>query len=138
MGNAAPPVSVGVDVAKHRLAIHLRPSGERPTNDHGDEEETAALVGRLVALAPTLVVLEGRTAAPFDGGPKVRLAAALAENAFVRGKHQGHADIGRRDRATVDRDRQDDQAACLPAPPGAWTFSRRVTMFHITPPRGSR
>jgi transposase len=67
----AAPVFVGVDVAKHRLDIHLRPSGESFTVDH-DDENVAALVERLVALAPALVVLEA------TGGMEVRLAAALA------------------------------------------------------------
>jgi transposase len=65
------PVFVGIDVAKRRLDVHLRPSGEGFTIDH-DEERVAALVGRLAALAPTLVVLEA------TGGLEVRLAAALA------------------------------------------------------------
>src|SRR4051794_9907077 len=66
-----PPTFVGIDVSKHRLDIHLRPSGEGFTIDHG-EEEVAALVARLVALAPALVVLEA------TGGLEVGLAAALA------------------------------------------------------------
>jgi len=65
------PTFVGVDVAKHRLDVHLRPSGEHFTVDH-DEEGVAALVERLAALAPALVVLEA------TGGLEVRLAAALA------------------------------------------------------------
>ena len=48
-----PLTFVGIDVSKHRLDIHLRPSGEGFTVDHG-EEEVAALVARLVALAPAL------------------------------------------------------------------------------------
>jgi len=67
----AAPVFVGIDVAKHRLDIHLRPSGESLTIDH-DDENVAALVERLAALAPALVVLEA------SGGMEVRLAAALA------------------------------------------------------------
>jgi transposase len=67
----AAPVFVGVDVAKHRLDIHLRPSGESLTIDH-DDENVAALVERLAALAPTLVVLEA------SGGMEVRRAVALA------------------------------------------------------------
>src|SRR5689334_6685357 len=66
-----PPTFVGVDVAKDRLDVHARPSGESLTVDH-DEEGVAALVERLAALAPTLVVLEA------TGGMEVRLAAALA------------------------------------------------------------
>jgi transposase len=67
----AAPVFVGVDVAKHRLDIHLRPSGESFTVAH-DDENAAALVERLAALAPALIVLEA------TGGLEVRLAAALA------------------------------------------------------------
>jgi transposase len=65
------PVFVGIDIAKHRLDVHLRPSGEGFTIDH-DEGRVAALVERLAALAPTLVVLEA------TGGMEVRPAAALA------------------------------------------------------------
>ena len=54
------PTSIGIDVAKHRLDVHLRPSGEHLTVSH-DEEGVAALV-----------VLEA------TGGLEVRLAAALA------------------------------------------------------------
>src|SRR3954453_11285790 len=66
-----PLTFVGIDVSKHRLDIHLRPSGEGFTRDPG-EEEAPALVARLVALAPALVVLEA------TGGLEVGLAAALA------------------------------------------------------------
>src|SRR3954471_8695147 len=65
------PTFVGIDVSKHRLDVHLRPSGEHFTVSH-DEAGVAALVERLAALAPTLVVLEA------TGGMEVRLAAALA------------------------------------------------------------
>jgi transposase len=65
------PTFVGIDVAKHRLDVHLRPSGESLAIDHGEDEITA-LIERLVALEPTLVVLEA------TGGLEVRLAAALA------------------------------------------------------------
>jgi transposase len=65
------PTFVGIDVAKHRLDVHLRPSGESFTIDYS-EEEVAALVERLLPLEPTLVVLEA------TGGLEVRLAAALA------------------------------------------------------------
>src|SRR3954451_13721088 len=65
------PTFVGIDVAKHRLEVHLRPSGESFTINHG-EEELAALVERLGALEPALIVLEA------TGGLEVRLAAALA------------------------------------------------------------
>jgi transposase len=66
-----PPTFVGVDVSKHRLDVHLRPSGEHFTVSH-DEAGVAALVERLAALAPTLVVLEA------TGGMEVAPAAALA------------------------------------------------------------
>src|SRR3954454_2986576 len=69
------PVFVGIDVAKHRLEVHLRPSGESFTINHGEEEVTA-LVERLGALEPTLIVLEA------TGGLEVRLAAALAAAAL--------------------------------------------------------
>ena len=65
------PTFVGIDVAKHRLDVHLRPSGESFAIDYG-EEEVVALIERLVALAPALIVLEA------TGGMEVRLAAALA------------------------------------------------------------
>src|SRR3954452_19437443 len=65
------PTFVGIDVSKHRLDIHSRPSGESFAIGH-DDEGVAALVERLAALAPTLVVLEA------TGGLEVRLAAALA------------------------------------------------------------
>src|SRR3954447_19221483 len=71
------PTFVGIDVAKHRLDVHLRPSGESFTIDY-DEEEVAALVERLGALEPTLIVLEA------TGGLEVRLAAALAAAALLR------------------------------------------------------
>src|SRR3954447_26276365 len=63
------PVFVGIDVSKRRLDLHLRPAGESFTIDYR-EEEVAALVERLVALEPTLIVLEA------TGGLEVRLAAA--------------------------------------------------------------
>jgi transposase len=65
------PTFVGIDVSKRRLDIHSRPSGECFAVDYG-EENVAALVERLAALAPALVVLEA------TGGLEVRLAAALA------------------------------------------------------------
>src|SRR4051794_41362672 len=65
------PTFVGIDVSKHRLDIHSRPSGESFTIGH-DDEGVAALVERLAALAPTLVVLEA------TGGMEGRPAAAPA------------------------------------------------------------
>ena len=66
-----PPTFVGIDVSKHRLDVHLRPSGEHFTVSH-DEAGVAALVERLAPLAPALVVLEA------TGGMEVAPAAALA------------------------------------------------------------
>jgi len=71
MDKAPAPTFVGIDVSKLRLDVHLRPSGERFVTDH-DDEGVAALVGRLAALGPALVVLEA------TGGMEVRPAAALA------------------------------------------------------------
>lgn len=51
------PTFVGIDVAKHRLDIHLRLSGERFAIDDG-KESVAALIERLAALTPALIVLE--------------------------------------------------------------------------------
>src|SRR3954469_9411426 len=65
------PTFVGIDVSKRRLDLHLRPAGESFTIDYS-EEEVAALVERLAALEPVLIVLEA------TGGLEVRLAAALA------------------------------------------------------------
>jgi transposase len=44
MDKAPPPTFVGIDVAKHSLDIHLRPSGESFAFGH-DDESVAALVG---------------------------------------------------------------------------------------------
>jgi transposase len=77
-----PPTFVGIDVSKHRLDVHLRPSGEHFTVSHDEAGVAAlverlaalapALVERLAALAPALVVLEA------TGGLEVAPAAALA------------------------------------------------------------
>src|SRR3569623_841685 len=45
------PTFVGIDVSKHRLDVHLRPSGESSAIHH-DDEGVAGLVARLAALAP--------------------------------------------------------------------------------------
>src|SRR4051812_25252524 len=65
-------VFVGIDVAKHRLDVHLRPSGESFTINHGEEEVAALVERRLLPLEPALIVLEA------TGGLEVRPAAALA------------------------------------------------------------
>jgi transposase len=61
---------VGIDVAKAQFDVAVRPCGEQWTAAH-DEAGIATLVGRLVALAPALVVLEA------TGGREVGLVAAL-------------------------------------------------------------
>ncbi len=48
---------VGIDVSKDYLDVCERPSGEASRVKNTDEE-IGALVARLVALAPTLVVVE--------------------------------------------------------------------------------
>ena len=61
---------VGIDVAKDRLDVHLRPSGESFAVAR-DGEALAALVERLQALAPALVVMEA------TGGYETVVASAL-------------------------------------------------------------
>lgn len=62
---------VGIDVAKDRLDVHIRPSGEVFTVAR-DGEGLSALTARLSELAPQLVVLEA------TGGFEVTVASALA------------------------------------------------------------
>ena len=45
------PTFVGIDVSKRRLDIHSRPLGESSTIGY-DDENVAALIERLVAVAP--------------------------------------------------------------------------------------
>jgi transposase len=63
-------VYVGVDVAKDRLDVHVRPSGEAFAVPR-DSEGLAALIERLRALTPALVVLEA------TGGFEVTVAASV-------------------------------------------------------------
>jgi transposase len=72
---SAPQCFVGIDVAKAQLDIALRPTGERwaVTND---ETGIAALVARLQAAQPTLIVLEA------TGGYHRAVVAALAAAAL--------------------------------------------------------
>jgi len=62
---------VGIDVAKERLDVHVRPGGEAfaVARDH---DGLADLAGRLRVLSPALVVLEA------TGGFEVTVAAALS------------------------------------------------------------
>ncbi len=62
---------VGIDVSKARLDVALRPSGEAFTVPHAPEG-IAALVARLQACRPTLIVLEA------TGGLEQPLVVALA------------------------------------------------------------
>lgn len=64
---------VGIDVSKHRLDIHLRPSGEEwsVTNDGNGHRD---LVSKLGSLSPTLVVMEA------TGGYQATVAAELGAN----------------------------------------------------------
>lgn len=66
---------VGIDVAKAQLDIALRPTGERWTVPN-DATGLAALVGRLQAVQPTLIVLEA------TGGYHRAVVAALAAAAL--------------------------------------------------------
>ena len=62
---------VGIDVAKDRLDVQVRPSGERVAVAR-DGEGLAALVERLQTLAPALIVIEA------TGGYETVVASALA------------------------------------------------------------
>ena len=64
---------VGVDVAKDRLDVALRPSGERWTVAN-DDPGVAALVARLRPLGPTLIV--GEATGGFERAAIAALAAA--------------------------------------------------------------
>ena len=67
----AAPTFVGIDVAKDRLDVHLRPSDEAFALSR-DDRGLQALVERLAALPAALVVLEA------TGGFEVAVAGALA------------------------------------------------------------
>ena len=64
-------VFVGIDVSKHRLDVHVRPSGEAWSVDN-DAKGHARLAEKLSALTPSLVVLEA------TGGYQAAVAAELA------------------------------------------------------------
>ena len=66
---------VGIDVAKDRVDVAIRPSGEIWSEDY-DEAGIGGLVVRLQALGPVAVVLEA------TGGLEVPLASALAAAAL--------------------------------------------------------
>ena len=62
---------IGIDVAKDRLDVHIRPTGEAFTVAR-DDEGVAGLVARWSKAAPTLIVLEA------TGGFEAIVAAGLA------------------------------------------------------------
>ena len=68
----ASPVVVGVDVAKDRLDVAVRPSGEA-WSETNDEAGVTALVARLRPLGPALVVCEAT-----GGFERAAIAVALA------------------------------------------------------------
>jgi transposase len=65
------PCFAGIDVSKDHLDVHVRPAGEA-FRAGTDEPGLAAVVARLVAAGPALVVLEA------TGGYEAPVAAALA------------------------------------------------------------
>jgi transposase len=68
---STPEIFVGIDVSKATLDVHCRPAGSA-FQCPNDPDGIASLVGRLAALAPTLVVLEA------TGGFEIPAVAALA------------------------------------------------------------
>jgi transposase len=62
---------VGIDIAKAKLDIAIRPSGQQWVSAH-DEEGIAEVTTRLQALQPRLIVLEA------TGGREIALVAMLA------------------------------------------------------------
>src|SRR6185503_18387880 len=62
---------IGLDVAKDRLDVHVRPTGETFSLSH-DEGGLTTLVERARILAPTLIALEA------TGGYEALVAATLA------------------------------------------------------------
>jgi transposase len=66
------PSFVGIDVSKHRLDVHMRPSGQTFAAQH-DDNGLEQLVDDLGQLAPALIVLEA------TGGFEATVAAALAD-----------------------------------------------------------
>src|SRR5918992_1971394 len=68
---SAVPLFIGIDVAKAQLDVALRPTGERWAVGN-DDTSIAALVARLQAMHPTLIVLEA------TGGYQRAVVAALA------------------------------------------------------------
>ena len=69
------PTYVSIDVAKARVDVAVRPSGDNWSIDY-DETGVAGLVDRLQAMRPAAVLLEA------TGGLEVPLASALAAAAL--------------------------------------------------------
>ena len=65
------PTYVGIDVAKDRVDIAVRPTGQSWSASY-EEEEVEKLVARLQGLEPAAVILEA------TGGLELTLVAALA------------------------------------------------------------
>ncbi|HMA27565.1 MAG TPA: IS110 family transposase [Solirubrobacterales bacterium] len=70
-----PPVFVGIDIAKAELVVAVRPTGEQWTTAH-TEAAGPALVARLQALAPQLIVCEA------SGGYEIPVAGLLGAAAL--------------------------------------------------------
>ena len=66
---------IGLDVAKDRLDVHVRPTGETFSLSH-DEGGLTALVERARTLSPTLIAVEA------TGGYEALVAATLASAAL--------------------------------------------------------
>ena len=66
---------VGIDVAKDRLDVAIRPEGDIWSVDY-DEQAVSELVSSLLAVEPTMVLLEA------TGGLEVPLVSALAAAAL--------------------------------------------------------
>ena len=72
---SANPVFVGIDVAKDRLDVHVRPAGETFAVGR-DPNGLAALIERVATLAPRLIVIEA------TGGFETTVVAALGASSL--------------------------------------------------------
>ena len=61
------PTYVGIDVAKDRVDIAVRPTGQNWSASY-EEEEVEKLVAKLQGLEPAAVILEATGGAPFAFG----------------------------------------------------------------------
>jgi transposase len=93
------PVFVGIDVAKGRADVAVRPSGEH-WQTATSEEGIAALVERLRSLSPTLVVMEatGGLQAPLLGALAVVMPVAVVNPRQVRDFARGLGRLAKTDR----------------------------------------